>query len=88
MTAIRKDHGTKVNQQRAKFFVICENKDDRRPIRMGGWDVEWCDKYTYQGSPFTVDGCASSAVKTYATLKVVHVLKYVSFIKKIICSLL
>lgn len=49
---------------------------------MGDWDVEWCDKYIYLGSPFTADGCIASAVKAHATSKIAHVLKYVSFIKK------
>lgn len=34
------------------------------------------------GSPFTCHGSASSAIKLHAKLKMSHVLKFVSFIKK------
>ena len=49
---------------------------------VGGLKVEWCSTYTYLGSPFTSDGCVSSAVKEHAMMKMCHVLKFVSFVNK------
>ena len=36
----------------------------------------------YLGSPFTSDGCVSSAIKEHAKLKMCHALKFVSFVNK------
>ena len=76
------DYGMSVNQSKTKFFVINGGRADAEPLVVGSLVVEHCDKYVYLGSPFTSDGSVSSAVKTQATLKMPHVLKFVSFIKK------
>lgn len=49
---------------------------------VNGLTVENCDMYLYFGSPVTSDGSVSFAVKTQATLKMPHVLKFASSIKK------
>lgn len=55
---------------------------DREPLVVDELKVEWCNSYIYLGSPFTSDGCVSSAVKEHAKRKMCHALKYVSFVNK------
>ena len=64
------------------FFVINGTKTDAEPLVVNDLITEKCDEYVYLGSPFTNTGSVSSAVKTQAALKMPHVLKFVSFIKK------
>ncbi len=49
---------------------------------MGGLLIAPCTQYVYFCSPFTSDGSVSSAVRAHAAAKMVHVIKYVSFLKK------
>ena len=44
--------------------------------------VEHCERYTYLGSPFTVDGSVSTALRTHVECKMPHVAKYISCLKK------
>lgn len=44
--------------------------------------MEHCNKYVYLGSVFTSDGVISSAVQATAIMRICHVLKFVSFIRK------
>ncbi len=76
------DYGMIVNQTKTKFMVINGSDADMQPLEVQGMVVEHCNMYVYLGSPFTSDGSTSSAVKTQANLKMPHVLKFVSFIKK------
>ena len=76
------DYGMIVNQAKTKFMVINGNDADMQPLEMQGMVVEHCNMYVYLGSPFTSDGATSSAVKIQANMKMPHVLKFVSFIKK------
>ena len=64
------------------FFVINATKTDAEPLVVNDLITEKCDEYVYLGSPFTNTGSVSSAVKTQAALKMPHLLKCVSFIKK------
>lgn len=69
-----------------KYVVInCEN-GDKEMLHMTELAVEWCDKYTYLGSPFTADSSTTSAVKAQVTSTISHVLKFVSLIRKILTS--
>ncbi len=76
------DYGMIVNQTKTKYMVINGSDADMQPLEVQGLVVEHCNMYVYLGSPFTSDGATSSAVKTQANLKMPHVLKFVSFIKK------
>lgn len=76
------DYGMKVNQSKTKFFAISGSETDREPLMVDGLEVKHCNSYVYLGSPFTSDGCTSSAVKAHANVKMSHVLKFVSFISK------
>lgn len=76
------DYGMIINQSKTKFMVINGSHDDVEPLLVNDIIVEHCNMYVYLGSPFTSDGSVSSAVKAHATLKMPHVLKFVSFIKK------
>ena len=53
-----------------------------QPLEVQGMVVEHCNMYVYLGSPFTSDHSTSSAVKIQANMKMPHVLKFVSFVKK------
>ncbi len=76
------EYGTKVNNNKTKFFVINDEAGDAAPFRVGQLVVAHCDSYVYLGSPFTCDGSVSSAVKLHAKNKLCHVLKFVSFLRK------
>ena len=76
------DYGMIINQSKTKFMVINGSDEDVEPLLVNDMVVEHCNMYIYLGSPFTSDGSISSAVKTHASLKMPHVLKFVSFIKK------
>ena len=76
------EYGMVVNQSKTKFFVTNGTKTDSEPLKVNDLIIEKCDEYVYLGSPFTSSGSVSSAVKTQAALKMPHVLKFVSFIKK------
>ena len=75
-------YGMVINQSKTQFFVINGTSRDKEPMVMDGIAVKHCDLYIYLGSPFTSDGSPSSAVKAHAKLKLPHVLKFVSFLKK------
>ena len=72
----------KINESKTIFFVICGNREDNEPLRLGELLVEHCDRYTYLGALFTSDGSVSSAVKAHATIKMAHVNKCVAFLKE------
>ena len=55
---------------------MCGKLGDSEPLRV----LE--SIYIYLGSPFTSDGSPSSAVKAHASIKMTHVNKFVSFLKK------
>ncbi len=74
------DYGMKINHLKTNFFVISGRERDREPLVVDGLSVEWCNSYLYLGSPFTSDGCVSSAAKEHAKRKMCHALKYVSFV--------
>ncbi len=76
------DYGMIVNQTKTKFMVINDSDADMQPLEVQGMVVEHYNMYVYLRSPFTSDGSISSAVKTQANLKMPHVLKLASFIKK------
>ena len=76
------DYGMKVNQSKTKLFAISGSETDREPLMVDGLEVKHCNSYVHLGSPFTSDGCTSSAVKAHANVKMSHVLKFVSFISK------
>ncbi len=76
------EYGMKINQIKTKFFVISGSEADSEPLVVNDLVVNSCHLYIYLGSPFTSDGCISSAVKAHANAKTCHVLKYVSFVTK------
>ena len=81
--------GMKVNNANTIFFVINGQVGDAEPFHVNELIVEQCTHYLYLGSPLTCDGSVSSAVKIHARNKLPHVLKFVSFLKKIMmCHLL
>ena len=71
-----------VNEEKTKFFVINGTQNDLMPLQVDGLTVTSCTSYVYLGSPFTCDGSVSSAIKMHARIKMGHVIKYVSFVKK------
>ena len=71
-----------VNQSKTNFFVINGTNADAEPLIVNDLIIGKCDRYVYLGSSVTSSGSVSSAVKTQAALKMPHVLKFVSFIKK------
>ena len=75
-------YGMAINQSKTQFFVINGTSRDVEPMVVDGIAVRHCDLYIYLGSPFTSDGSPSSAVKAHAKLKLPHVLKFVSFLRK------
>lgn len=46
------------------------------------WLMTWLKALDFLGSPFTSDGCTSSAVRAHAKANLCHALKYVSFVTK------
>ena len=76
------NYGMKINQSKTKFFVICGKLGDSEPLRVDELVVDYCNQYIYLGSPFTSDGSPSSAVRAHACIKIAHVNKYDSFLKK------
>lgn len=72
----------KVNQEKAKFFVINGTNGDTDPMSVDDLTVNPCNSYIYLGSPFTSDGSVTSAVKEHARNKLCQVIKYVNFVKK------
>ena len=83
------NYGIKINKPKTNFFVICVKLGDSEPLRVDDLVVDYCNQYIYLGSPFTSDGSPSSAVKAHASIKMAHVNKFVSFLKKnkMICHL-
>ena len=75
-------HRMIVNEEKTKFFVINGTQNDLMPLQVDGLTVTSCTSYVYLGSPFTCDGSVSSAIKMHARIKMGHVIKYVSFVKK------
>ena len=75
-------YGMKINQSKTKFFVINGSAEDRQSLQVNDLTIDHCTKYVYLGSPFTSDGCTSSSIKEHANIKMCHVLKFVSFLKK------
>ncbi len=68
------------------MFVINGEAGDKVSFSVDGMIVEHCVSYIYLGSPFTCDCSGSSAVKLHAKNKLCHVLKFISFLKKITIS--
>ena len=69
------NYGMKINKSKTKLFTNCGNLRDSKLLRLSEYII-------YLGFPFTWDGSASSAVKVHANTKMVHVNKFVSFLKK------
>ena len=76
------NYGMKVNETKTKFFVVGGNVTDREPLQVAGMEVQPCEEYSYLGSTFTADGSLHQAVRTHASAKTAHVVKFVSFLKK------
>ena len=72
----------KINQSKTKFFVINGTAEESRPLQVNELTIDSCVKYVYLGSPFTSDGSTSTSIKEHANMKMCHVLKFVSFLKK------
>ena len=68
--------------KKTKFFVIDGVEEDKQPLDVEGLAVEARQQYVYLGSPFTVDGSATSAIRVQAQNKMCHTLKFISFIEK------
>ncbi len=73
----RINNAMKVNTDKTKFLGINGPERDRIPFILEQFNVEWCDKYVYLGSPFNCDGNPSSAVAEHARMKTCHVLKFI-----------
>ena len=78
-----KGYGMRVNNRKTKFFALNCTLKERAPFNIEQMTIEWCDRYTYLGSIFTSDGSLSSALAAHAEAKMCHILKFVSFLKKI-----
>lgn len=76
------DYGMKVNMSKTKFFGINVGPREREPFHVHGVTVQWCDRYTYLGSVFTSEGSLSSAIAAHAQVKMCHILKFISYVKK------
>ncbi len=81
-----KEYGMRVNSAKTKLFVINGETGNKEPFNVDEMKVEHCVSYLYLGSPFTCDGSVSSAVKIHAKNKLRHVLKFISFLRKIMTS--
>lgn len=62
--------------------MINGEEGDKEALVSDGLVVEHCDTYVYLGSPFTIDGSVSSAIRAHARSKLPRVLKFVSFKNK------
>ena len=76
------EYGMRINKEKTKFFVINGGVGDSESITVNNLTIDHCNSYIYLGSPFTSDGSISSAVNMHAKLKMSHVLKYISFLRK------
>ncbi len=76
------EHGMVINELKTKFFVVNGTEGDAGPLRVDGLTISHCSMYIYLGSPFTSDGSVSSALKAHGKMKLSHIIKFVSFIKK------
>ena len=63
-------------------MVINGSEEDKEPIVCNGDVLNYCNQYTYLGSPFTDDGSPSTAIKQHAASKMCHTLKFVSFLSR------
>lgn len=75
-------NGMIVNERKTKFFALNICDIDREPFVVGDITVSWCEQYIYLGSVFTSDGSVSSAIARHAQMKMCHILKFISFVKK------
>lgn len=77
------NYGMKNNQSKTNsFFLVCGKLGDSEPLRVNELVVDHCDQFIYLRSPFTSDGSPFSAVRAQASIKMAHVNKFASFLKK------
>lgn len=75
-------YGMVINESKTNLMVINGNFTDKENIHLHRLVIKHCDIYTYLGSPFTSDGCISSAIKIHAQEKMAHFHKFIAFIEK------
>ncbi len=64
------------------FFFFYGSDDDNVAFEVNALTVDPCQQYIYLGSPFTVDGSSTSAIKVHVQMKMCQVLKFISFLNK------
>lgn len=61
-----------------KFLVENGDNNDEQAIKAEYVLVEFCDRYVYFGSQFTVDGSVFTQINVHAETQVCHALKFVA----------
>ena len=82
LTDFCRQSGMVINPGKTKFMVIRGEQNDVRPLTVDDLVIQNCEEYNYLGCIFTQDGKADSTVKSHATAKQPHIMKFVSFLAK------